>query len=1026
MNNFSQSICNITILVFVILIIYFSFFKNKDKNNNLKENFFDGQFVSDTSCISNDGAGTGYNAYAIPKNEIGGPMISSGGRGIDNIYNESANSLLNKCKQLANYKHGESGYSGITVASERNERGLHSQSMGCTIFHGQKQQLRRNHGVSNNEIEKSCYINPNYAGLITEEKVCKTEEGNIPGLELDNGDDRQDTNSVKYIHDETKCKYKGCLKEDAINKANMPSSGRMIDSEYNCEYEEKVCKTEEGNIPGLELDNGDDRQDTNSVKYIHDETKCKYKGCLKEDAINKANMPSSGRMIDSEYNCIYPEQKEVCKESEALYKDVTEYNLKLINGNTYEDTETINYFHKQSSCKYKGCWDENATNTAKKPPDFSGIIKCVTDNPDLSGIDWNDSDTGEWSDNDYKFWEAGDANCSDFDHRPDKCFPSDGEKTRVVKDGKKYKTCKFDRLTRDCNYSDITWNIEENDTQEFYEGEYIEEKPRAYLGDLELEVYKSNDTIINKDSVPEEYKIEYSAQYNDIESSITKTVIIKQAEDDLAPTIELNGEAHITIVQGEIWNDPKATASDNMDGDIPPERINVSGTVDTETISTYTLGYWVTDNAGNTSRIINRTVEVIAPPDTIPPQIALFGKNPMEIYQGDEFVEPGFRAVDETGWDLVEDVVIGGDIVDNTNPGDYNIKYSIPESKYGPASDIITRTVTVKKRIDKTPPTIILNGESIVRLELGQPYDEPGVTAETHAGNSIEDVIISGDEVDKNTEDIYYLKYRVIDPESNVSSETLVRLVIVEKTPDINAPELTILGSADMEISVGSRYIDAGATAWDNNGDGNITENIIPYGVVNPNIANTYVITYVVYDSAGNSATAKRTVTVSRLPDERAPILELFGDNPMRIIIGSSYIEEGGQAVDNNGKNLTENIETDNTNLNTDELGEYEVIYTVSDGFRTTQKIRKVIVYSRGRDLCNETILEKPCEEMSKDECGGLEGVSGIYDGQQAFHCDWNSEEDKCVQGWGCGERPPNPPPPTEEEWLQKVGHKYQ
>ena len=55
MKNFSQSICNITILVFVILIIYFSFFKNKDKNNNLKENFFDGEFDKGYSCVHVDG-----------------------------------------------------------------------------------------------------------------------------------------------------------------------------------------------------------------------------------------------------------------------------------------------------------------------------------------------------------------------------------------------------------------------------------------------------------------------------------------------------------------------------------------------------------------------------------------------------------------------------------------------------------------------------------------------------------------------------------------------------------------------------------------------------------------------------------------------------------------------------------------------------------------------------------------------------------------------------------------------------------
>ena len=888
MKNFSQSICNITILVFVILIIYFSFFKNKDKNNNLKENFFDGEFDKGFSCGHVDGNAKEYNGTKLPQscnnNSCERSMQWLPG-GIDSMYNESAHSLLNRCKQFAKYKHGDSGYSGIGVTAGNKN----SHKLGCSIFWGQNQPLRRTNCGNCNDYDKRCWINPNWDGLITRDPVCKTQEGDI--------------------------------------------------------------------FLGLELTNGDDRQDTNTVKYIHDETKCQYQGCLQDGAINRAENPYSGHLIKDDYNCQYPEQKGVCKESEALYKDVTEYNLKLINGGTYEDTNTVKYIHDETECKYKGCFEEHATNTATKHHDFSGIIK----------------------DENY-----------------------------------------------DCNYPDITWDIEENDTQEFYEGEYIEEKPKAYLGELELEVYKSNDTIINEDSVPEEYKIEYSAQYNDIESSITKTVIIKQAEDDLDPEIELNGDDYITIVQGETWTDPKATAWDNMDGEISPERIEVESSLDTETIGTYQLFYWVEDNAGNTSKRIQRTVEVVAPPDTIPPQIVLVGENPMTIFQGDEFVEPGYHGIDETGGLINDMVVTGGESVDNTTPSEYNITYSIPESEYGPASNIVTRTVIVKKRIDTTPPTISLNGEYIVRLNLKQPYFEYGVNAKTHAGNSIEDVIISGDEVDENTEGIYSLKYRVIDPESNISSETLVRLVIVEKAPDMDAPELTILGSADMEISVNSDYIDAGAEAWDNNGDGNLNEHILKYGVVNPNIPNTYVIEYVVYDSAGNSASAKRTVTVSPLPDERAPILELFGDNPMRIIIGSSYIEEGGQAVDNNGENLTEDIEIDNTNINTSELGEYEVIYTVSDGFRTTQKIRKVIVYSRGRDLCNETILEKPCEEMSKDECGGLESVSGIYDGQQAFHCDWNSEEDKCVQGWGCGERPPNPPPPTEEDWLQKVGHKYQ
>ena len=85
---------------------------------------------------------------------------------------------------------------------------------------------------------------------------------------------------------------------------------------------------------------------------------------------------------------------------------------------------------------------------------------CVTDDSNLS-IDWDDGDSGDWSDNDYKLWEAGDAKCSDFDDRPDKCAPSDGEKTRVVKDGNKYKTCKFDNDDGDDDYGNDDYGDDE-------------------------------------------------------------------------------------------------------------------------------------------------------------------------------------------------------------------------------------------------------------------------------------------------------------------------------------------------------------------------------------------------------------------------------------------------------------------------------------------------------------------------------------------------------------------------------------
>ncbi|QQR82407.1 DUF5011 domain-containing protein [Candidatus Campbellbacteria bacterium] len=80
---------------------------------------------------------------------------------------------------------------------------------------------------------------------------------------------------------------------------------------------------------------------------------------------------------------------------------------------------------------------------------------------------------------------------------------------------------------------------------------------------------------------------------------------------------------------------------------------------------------------------------------------------------------------------------------------------------------------------------------------------------------------------------------------------------------DVTAPVITLLGSSDIELTVGSTYTDAGATAEDNV-DGDITADIEVGGdVVNPSVVGIYVITYNVQDSEGNSATeVTRTVTI--------------------------------------------------------------------------------------------------------------------------------------------------------------------
>jgi hypothetical protein len=81
--------------------------------------------------------------------------------------------------------------------------------------------------------------------------------------------------------------------------------------------------------------------------------------------------------------------------------------------------------------------------------------------------------------------------------------------------------------------------------------------------------------------------------------------------------------------------------------------------------------------------------------------------------------------------------------------------------------------------------------------------------------------------------------------------------------PGNEAPQITLLGDSTVTISVGGSYVDAGATAIDEE-DGNISDKIKTVNPVDTNRPDTYIISYNVTDSDGNSAAeVKRTVIVT-------------------------------------------------------------------------------------------------------------------------------------------------------------------
>jgi hypothetical protein len=89
--------------------------------------------------------------------------------------------------------------------------------------------------------------------------------------------------------------------------------------------------------------------------------------------------------------------------------------------------------------------------------------------------------------------------------------------------------------------------------------------------------------------------------------SIVRTINVI-APDTIKPIITLSGNNPDTVMQNKSYNDPGATATDNVDGNIT-NKITKLSTLDTSKIGTYIITYSVSDLAGNKATEV-RTVIV--------------------------------------------------------------------------------------------------------------------------------------------------------------------------------------------------------------------------------------------------------------------------------------------------------------------------------------------------------------------------------------------------------------------------------
>ena len=248
-----------------------------------------------------------------------------------------------------------------------------------------------------------------------------------------------------------------------------------------------------------------------------------------------------------------------------------------------------------------------------------------------------------------------------------------------------------------------------------------------------------------------EYQVTFVSQYKDMTISEKRTVIIT---DTLAPEINLVSSPDYYTNPSMAYVEEGFSATDNYDGDITSQVVSA----EKDGVVTYT----VSDSSGNTAT----TERKIIYKDVISPVITLTSGTSISLNRGKDFVDPGFKAVDECDGDITSAVTVEGK-VDGHTYGTYTLTYRVTDSS-GNVGEI-KRTVRIA---DLTAPVISLKGEQSTYVKVGTAYADPGFTASDNIdGDMTAKVSVSGG-VDTSKMGINTITYQVTDSFGNKTTTT--------------------------------------------------------------------------------------------------------------------------------------------------------------------------------------------------------------------------------------------------------------
>lgn len=264
-------------------------------------------------------------------------------------------------------------------------------------------------------------------------------------------------------------------------------------------------------------------------------------------------------------------------------------------------------------------------------------------------------------------------------------------------------------------------------------------------------------------------------------------------------------------------------------------------------------------------------------------------------------------------------------------------------------------------------------------LEKIEISNEVSVKANGFKGTSINEVTVNYKETkieDKTIEDWNALIKNVDGLNlENVTGKFIKNNEYTKNLNDTVGPIITLNGDAEINIEIGSAFVDLGATAYDE--FEKVDTIVTSDGVVDTTKLGQYILTYKAFDSSKNISTVTRKVNVV---DTIAPEIALNGDAEIVIEAGQRYEELGAIGIDKVDGNFKASVEGE---VNINIPGEYIITYTATDNSGNSATVtRKVkVIDTTAPDIVLNGKSEVTIEAGTKYEELGAIGRD-IVDGE--------------------------------------------